>query len=625
VVFDLKEQGPYRVVASDTPKTILVEFPEMQHLSTQTAWVAPDPLVQTVRIIAEPAGVRAEIHLRQPGQVYRHFRMEAPARVVVDISPERAPTSANREQQATPVNEEPHRDQPIAKASEVPPPAQPTPQAVPPARTEANASPPPRPEPTTPRAAPLQEIPLTLSAEQLLRQAEDEWASQQYKAAQLSYQTFLVRFPQHAQNHLIATRLADILRAEVHYREALEAYAKVIETYPHSEGALISMIRLAELHITAPDLIPAADVKPRHQPYASPIPVLQQLIADYPLHSLAQMARYTIGLLLLARHDTNGALEIFHQLLSSSLTATLREEVEAKLSEALQRLLTERIQQGEYLTALRTFFAHKGRLAPQQVMQPAVIHLVAQSYAGLGLLEEAAHLLQLLLEKASLTPEQRAEIALERTMVLLQNGKANEAKAQVAGLEELPNDALERQRRRVLGEIALHEQQPAEAARHLQPLTELFGTVGEQAHMQARLAQAYAAQGEPEQAMQAWQQCTTLLNQDTAGLASLAEDCLFQTGRLHFAQQHYKEALTVFEALLQRFPESSRWDLIHFYMAESFRQLEDEPHMLEHIRTLRDKAHAPFWQKIAEEYEQNAAWRERFHERLAAFHNTLTH
>jgi tetratricopeptide (TPR) repeat protein len=263
-------------------------------------------------------------------------------------------------------------------------------------------------------------------------------------------------------------------------------------------------------------------------------------------------------------------------------------------------------------------------LPPQQVMQPSLVRLVAQSYAGLGLLDEATHLLQLLLERASLTPEQRAEIALERAMGLLQNGQANEAKAQVTALKELPNNALGRQRRRVLGEIALHEQQPAVASRHLQPLTELFEAVGEQAHMQARLAQAYAAQGETEQAIQAWQQCTTLLTQNTVGAAPLAEDCLFHTGRLHFAQQHYKEALAVFETLLQRFPESRRWDMTHFYMAESFRQLEDEPHMLEHIRALRDKAHDPFWQQIAKEYEQNAAWRERFHERLAAFHNTLT-
>jgi tetratricopeptide (TPR) repeat protein len=223
-----------------------------------------------------------------------------------------------------------------------------------------------------------------------------------------------------------------------------------------------------------------------------------------------------------------------------------------------------------------------------------------------------------------LAPEQRAEIALERAMVLFHNDKANEAKAQVVALQKLPNDALGRQRRRVLGEIALHEQQPAEAARHLQPLADLFGTVGEQAHMQVRLAQAYAAQGKTEQAIQAWQQCVTLLTQEAAGSAPLAEDCLFQTGRLHFVHQHYKEALTVFETLLQHFPESSRWDLVHFYMAESFRQLEDEPHMREHIRALRDKARAPFWQQIAKEYEQNAAWRERFHERLAAFHNTLT-
>jgi tetratricopeptide (TPR) repeat protein len=290
----------------------------------------------------------------------------------------------------------------------------------------------------------------------------------------------------------------------------------------------------------------------------------------------------------------------------------------------LQHSIAEKTQQGEHLAALRLFFSHKEALAPEEMTEPHLLLLVAQNYAGLGLLDEAASLVQMLLGKPGLTPENRAETTLEYAMMLLKNGQTREAKAQVTALNELPNAALDRRRRRVLGEIALHAQQPAEAARHLQRLADLFETVSEQARMQARLAQAYTDQGETEQALQAWQQCAALLAQDDATPVSLAEDCLYHTGRLHFVQQHYPQTLTVFETLLQRFPESSRRDWVHFYMAESYRQLEDEPHMLEHVQMLLDNAHDPLWQQIAKEYVQSTAWRERFHERLAAFHNTLT-
>lgn len=620
VVFDLQEQGAYHVVSGTTPETIVIEFPTMQQLPAQTAWSATSPLVQNVHFIAGPTNVRAEIRLRQSGYVYRHFRMAAPARVIVDISPGHGSESDSTRQQVSDESKEQSSRQQASTEGK----AQPTPRAVLPASPEVKVPATPPSEPAVPHAAQVREIPLTLSAEQLLSKAEREWASKQYEASQLSYNTFLVRFPQHAQNHLIATRLADILRVQAQYREALDAYAKVIETYPHSEGALISRIRLAELHMTAPNLIPAADVEPRYVPYVSPLPALQQLIADYPLHSLAQMARYTVGLLLLQRHDTVGALEIFRQLLDSSLAAPLRQEVGAKFRETLQHLIAEQTQQGEHLTALRLFFSHKGALPAEEITEPRLLLLVVQSYAGLGLLDEAANLLQMLLEKPDLTPESRAEAALEYATMLLKNGQIREAKAQVTALKELPNAALDRRRRRVLGEIALDEQQPAAAARYLQRLADLFETVSEQARMQARLAQAYANQGEVEQALQAWQRCAALAAQDDTVPAALAEDCLFHTGRLHFAQQHYQQTLTVFETLLHRFPENSRRDWVHFYMAESYRQLEDEPHMLEHVQVLLDNADDPFWQQIATEYAQSAAWRERFHERLATFHNTLT-
>jgi tetratricopeptide (TPR) repeat protein len=609
IVFDFEVQGPYRIVSSDASDTIWLEFPTLSRPPEPADWSGKNSLVRAIHFMAEPPTVRAEIRLWQPGYVYRHFLMTTPPRLIVDIRPGRAAESTRPPRQ-TPVKSEVQPQPAVARQVVSPPP---TPTSPPPASA-------------VPRPTPIADIPLTLSAEQLLSHAEHAWASQQYEMAQHAYQTFLARFPQHAQNPLIVTRLADILRVQGYDQEALETYAQVVETYPRSEGALISKIRMAELHMSAPNLLAtaAAGQEQRYLPYTAPLPTLQQLIREYPFHSLADMARYTTGLLLLDRHDTAGAFDTFRQLLDRSLSTPLRQEVESKFRETLQLLITEQTEKGEYLAALRTFFTHKAVLSTQELLHPRLVRLVAQSYAGLGLLDEASHLLQMLLATGTLTPEQRAEAVLERATILLENEQVSEAKAQVAELTDFPTDALRRRARRVRGDIALHEHQPQEAARYLQPVAELFATPSEQAQTYARLAQLYADQGEYEPALQFWQRCTELASQDDSVPSALAQDCLLQTGRVHFVQQHYQQALAVYDTLLQRLPESDRRDQVRFAMAECFRELEDGPHMLEQIQALRDHAQDPFWQQIAQEYQDNAAWHEQFKERLAAFHNTLT-
>src|SRR5262249_38670333 len=147
----------------------------------------------------------------------------------------------------------------------------------------ATASPPPAASPAAP-TLPLPPV-STLTATQLLERAEKQWAARQFEAAQRSYTAFLQRYPEHPSNHLIAARVADILRAQEHSRAALEAYAVVIQGYPGSEGALISQIRMAELGTTFPDLLPAGD-EPRYAAYRHPLETLRRVTSDYPFNPL---------------------------------------------------------------------------------------------------------------------------------------------------------------------------------------------------------------------------------------------------------------------------------------------------------------------------------------------------
>jgi len=609
IVLDLRQRVPYRVVQGAAPDKIRLEFPGMRQLPSQVVWQSENSLIRTVRFVAGASNVRAELSLQRPGRLRRHFRLDAPHRVVVDIISLPASTTTPPPRLRTQANDKP-KPQGARRALA---------DARTPPQSLSTPAPPTTPQPTARTLA----LSRPLSERQLLKRAEREWAAQDYTSAQLSYETFLAQSPEHRRNHLIATRLADILRKQEKYREALDAYADVMVTYPGTEGALVSQIRMAELRVEAPDLSPAAKAgeEGRYAGYTSPVPTLQQLIRDFPLHSLAKVARYTIGAVLLERDQLPGALGTFRELLERSLTATLRHATQDKLREVVQRLAAAQVKQGEFLPALRTFFKHKALLAPADMVHPDLLLSVAASYAGLGLLDEAAHFYQMLLEADDLTPANRVELTLNRASVLLRNGQRAEAQAHLTPVQQFPEGAMRHRALRMLGDIALQEGQPAVAARYLQPVETLFPSGGQQAQILARLARAYEAQGEIAPALQALQGCVKRATQEVASPLPLAEECLLQSGALHVAQQQYPPALAVYQSALQLFPRSRHRDWILFRTAEIYRQMEDEPHMLESLQTLQANARSPFWKRVATEYTNDQSWRQRFHERLAQFHD----
>lgn len=604
VVLDLTKPVSYRILPGNAPDTLVVEFPGLRELPAQTVWRTRHAIVRAVRFEASANHIRATLALRRPGRVVKHFRMAAPPRIVIDVGD--LPKIASRPQTATPPTPaqrpRPPGKKPTAHVT------QPMPRSV---ATLAPAALPVR----------AQELPKTLTEKQLLAKAEKAWNAEQYEDGAIAYKTFLVRFPAHPQNHLIATRLADILREQGQLREALHAYAKVVATYPETEGALMSQIRMAELSVTAPDLIPVSMARDamRYRPYAFPVPTLEQLIRGAPFHPLSEVARYTIGVIFLQEQQLPVALTTFRALLGRSLDAALRRSVEGKFRLTVQRMMTAHIAHKAYGEALQMFFEHKETLGPAALHEPDLLLPVARSYAGLGLLPEASHVFQMVLASDAVTTKERPRVVLEHALTLVQSGKRSQAQALLTPLDQFPDGTLRHEARRLLGDIALENKRPAEAEGNFQPIEILFPDVGEQAKVFARLARAYEEQGAFEPALRTSQQCTErALRQGSAPLP-VAEECLFHTGALHVAQRQYREALAVYQLIIQAFPRSEHRDWILFHAAEMHRQLRETPRMQETLQTLQASTRSPFWKRIAEEYASDDEWRERFQERLAEF------
>ncbi|HSX78807.1 MAG TPA: tetratricopeptide repeat protein, partial [Candidatus Saccharimonadia bacterium] len=392
VVFELQEDVPYRLEAGSDPTLIRIIFSSLRFTPKLQVARARTGLIQEVRWSTNGSEAIADIVLKQPGTVQQAARLHAPPRVVVDI--------ARRNDAEVQKESEGAKGQGTVAAA---------PRVTDEHPQEGAATSPPQAASPTAQTLPLPPV-STLTSTQLLERAETQWAARQFEAAQRSYTAFLQRSPEHPSNHLIAARVADILRAQEHYRAALEAYVVVVQGYPGSEGAIISQIRMAELGTTLPDLLPAGD-EPRYAAYRHPLETLRRLTSDYPFNPLADVARFKLAEILLQQQDITAALDLLQQLLRRPLQDALRRDVEQQLRQALGRQLDAYQRQGAFFDVLRTFFAYKPSLPPTEAGHPEILYPLVASYVQLGLLDEAQSLLPSLLDAAA-TPIQRAHIGL---------------------------------------------------------------------------------------------------------------------------------------------------------------------------------------------------------------------
>jgi len=597
VVFELQGDVSYRLEASADPTLIRIIFPTLSFTPKLQVARARTGLIQEVRWSTNSSDAMADIVLKQPGTVQHAARLQAPPRVVVDI--------ARRNDGA--VQKESER----AKAQST---VAPTPRATDERSQEGAATSPPQVASPTVQTLPLPPV-STLTSTQLLEQAEKQWAARQLEAAQRSYTAFLQRYPEHPSNHLIAARVADILRAQEHYRAALEAYVVVVQAYPGSEGAIISQLRLAELGTTRPDLLPAGD-EPRYAAYRRPLETLRRLTSDYPFNPLADVARFKLAEILLQQQDIAAALDLLQQLLRRPLPDALRRDVEQQLRQTVGRQLEAYQRQGAFFDVLRTFFVYKSSLPPAEAGHPDLLYPLVASYVQLGLLDEAQSLLPTLLAAAA-TPIQRAHIALAQATLFAQHGRDEVVIVLLHPLQQFTDPTMRGQALLLFIESAWRAQRADDVVHYADLGEAILTDAAERTRFFTILGEAYEAQGEVNKAIWTFRKCT-----EVPDAGERAETCLLRAAMLHAAQGQHKPALALYEHVLQTFPHSHKEGLL-FRIAESHRQQLDKAQMLAAFTRLREPPQDAFWHKVAAEYLEQAQWQGRFQERLAVFQNTL--
>jgi tetratricopeptide (TPR) repeat protein len=203
--------------------------------------------------------------------------------------------------------------------------------------------------------------------------------------------------PEGKENHLIMSRIGDIYKAEGANEAAAKIYRLVLSLHPQTEGAIISLTRLAELQEnTAINNVNNVSVRPDAATDGTSSPrMIYESIIDNSLHSggNSQMAEFAkLKLAIINRKEKNYAesLSILQALLKNFPRSKLQADIIYALGDTFGAIVEDEGGKELYSDVVGVFEKEKKRI--EQYAQPEIYIAVARACLNIGLDDTAAEL-----------------------------------------------------------------------------------------------------------------------------------------------------------------------------------------------------------------------------------------
>jgi tetratricopeptide (TPR) repeat protein len=205
---------------------------------------------------------------------------------------------------------------------------------------------------------------------------------------------FFNSFPDQEENHLTLARIADAYREEGLQGEAIKFYKLVLKRYPKTEGALISMYRLAALQENG-DLSSAKGPLPNLKIIGGDIDmprkiyedVIQNAIEKDSATPLLQFALLKLSIMDHKEEKYEKSLERLKTLQKKYPRTKLNKEIEQAFEKTLLSILKAHIKVKKYTQVLNTYQAEKAMI--KRLNSPEIYITVGRAAIELNLVGAA--------------------------------------------------------------------------------------------------------------------------------------------------------------------------------------------------------------------------------------------
>ncbi|MEW5800581.1 MAG: tetratricopeptide repeat protein [bacterium] len=203
-------------------------------------------------------------------------------------------------------------------------------------------------------------------------------------------------YPQLELTSKAVTFCGDIYAEQEKIPEAVLAYQRVIDNYPHSIGAQVSQIRMADLGVEHPDVVIENPASPLDA-FRNPIQAYQELLKKKTTDLvLAHLAEYKLGLAFQKKGDHGAAVAAFRSLLAKGPEERIYQNGLYALKQELTNELDQYFRKEEYMAVIKSYEANRDLLDPfwHEEKTPLPYFNVARSYQTMSFYPPAMRLYQ---------------------------------------------------------------------------------------------------------------------------------------------------------------------------------------------------------------------------------------
>jgi len=411
--------------------------------------------------------------------------------------------------------------------------------------------------------------------------------------------------PDEEMNHLVLTKIADTYRDEGLLGDATKIYQLVLTRYPEKEGALISLIRLAEQQeegglkiergIVSLAVPIGTEIEAPAEIYEN---VLNTILNKDEKNPLAQLALLKLAILYHKSKDYDKSLETFKLLLKKYPLTKLREETKHALSKTLGDMLNKEIKGKRYRNIINIYYREKELFL--LIDSPDPFLTLARASVKLNL---ASFATEIFARADSLLPDEEkpADLLFYVGRDLFRKDKLNGAFSRLDLLtERYPHDKNAPHAYQLKGRILVKQKRYVPA---IQMFSTAFGyqvKACDRARILADKARALIGCKRREEALKATWEADRLKGNCYINYYHIYEEI----GDLYLDLGSAKEALPAFNSALEVEKKEENKILLKLKTAQCYRllnQKEDYLSIYNQVASLDD----PFWSNLARENIQD--------------------
>jgi len=402
-------------------------------------------------------------------------------------------------------------------------------------------------------------------------------------------------------NHLILTKIGDTYRDEGLIEDAVKIYLLVLERYPGTEGALISIIRLAEQqeegNLKTESIAALSPVK-TGKDIGRPKEIYEDIINNPPdkdkEYPLTQLALLKIAVLHQKEKNYDKSLKALKKLLKDYPRASLGSEVKYILQKTIELILKKEMKNERYVSVINLYEREKELFSI--IDSPEAFVTVARACIHLNLEEMAT---EMFIKADPLLQEKEAppDLLFYLSRSLFEKERLIGALIRLDLLiNSYPSDKYAKYAYRLKGSILLRQNRYAQAAEMFSFALKYPLTRCERAILLIDKAGALARCNFTEKALKAIREADSLKGDCDSSYHHIYQEI----GDLYFNLGYPKDAAVIFNQAIEISKEKATKIPLRLKVASCYWLLnkkEDSLALYNQISSLND----PFWSNLAKE------------------------